>query len=340
MTRRVDPVRRRLLAWLLVGLHALMASGLPLPVMSPPTGTAAARKLAAKDRSQPYPCMDSACGCDSAERCFSSCCCHTHADDPDNAICSDYQSLAAEPGAPPDSPADEEPAPKVVILRAMLACGGIVAQWAAACISLPPPETVTCELPWPCVGEVRMGDGEQSGTVGPPARSQRGERRAVQQPVRLHVHHGGWTVSLAPYLELPEPKTEADLANLHNAAFRCPNDPSRDPFLSSYALNVHLELDPRGDDYVGSPASWRKRRLSPRPKRTILVGEAKPKPFADHFMCHLWSKLKAAETAVAFDRHGSDSHYLFVDGHVEPLRLEQTFDPAAKRNLWNPSLAE
>ena len=150
----------------------------------------------------------------------------------------------------------------------------------------------------------------------------------------------GWTVSLAPYLELPQPKTEADLASLHNTAFRCPNDPSRDPFLYSYGLNVHMELDPQGDDYVGSPATWRKRRQIARPKRTILVAESKPNPFADHFMCHLWGKLKAAENAVAFDRHGSDAHYLFVDGHVEPLRLEETFDPAAKRNLWNPSLAE
>ena len=150
----------------------------------------------------------------------------------------------------------------------------------------------------------------------------------------------GWTVALAPYLELPLPKTEADLANIHNAAFRCPNDPSRDPFLYSYGLNVHMELDPQGDDYVGSPTTWRKRRQIPRPKRTILVAEAKPQPFADHFMCHLWSKLKAAENAVAFDRHGTDSHYLFIDGHVEPLALPETFDPAAKRNLWNPSLAE
>jgi len=150
----------------------------------------------------------------------------------------------------------------------------------------------------------------------------------------------GWTVSLAPYLELPLPKTEADLATIHNTAFRCPNDPSRDPFLYSYGLNVHMEVDPAGDDYVGSPATWRKRRQIPRPKRTILVAEAKPQLFVDHFMCHLWSKFKAAENAVAYDRHGSDSHYLFIDGHVEPLRLEDTFDPAAKRNLWNPSLAE
>jgi prepilin-type N-terminal cleavage/methylation domain-containing protein/prepilin-type processing-associated H-X9-DG protein len=149
-----------------------------------------------------------------------------------------------------------------------------------------------------------------------------------------------WTTALAPFLELREPKTEADVAANLNTAFRCPNDPSRDPFLYSYGLNVHMELDPQGDDYVGSPVTWRKRRQIPRPKRTILVAEAKPQPFVDHFMCHLWSKLKAAENAVAYDRHGSDSHYLFVDGHVEPLKLEETFDPAAKRNLWNPSLAE
>jgi hypothetical protein len=218
----------RPLRWLLLAVHALVASGLPLPVLSPPAGSAAARKLAAKDRSRPFPCMDKACGCDSAERCFSNCCCHTpaetlawakargiepaviaalrrriaapapslaagsccasqtqqqtepsccaagaaaagtEADPADDAVCSDYQSLAAEPAAPPEQPADEEPAPKVVILRAMLACGGIVAQWAAASVSLPPPETVTCEIPSPRVGAVEMGDDEPCGTGGPP----------------------------------------------------------------------------------------------------------------------------------------------------------------------------
>ncbi len=150
----------------------------------------------------------------------------------------------------------------------------------------------------------------------------------------------GWNTSLAPFLELMVPQTEADVAANLNAAFRCPNDPNRDWFMHSYGLNVFMELDPQGDDYVGSPTTWRKRRQIPRPKRTILVAEARPQLFVDHFMCHLWSKLKAAENAVAFDRHGTDSHYLFVDGHVEPLKLEETFDPATKRNLWNPSLAE
>jgi hypothetical protein len=88
--------------------------------------------------------------------------------DPDNAICSDYQSLAAEPGVPPASPAEEQPATKVVILRAMLACGGIVAQWAAVGVSLPPPGIVTCELPWPSIGTVVIRDEQASDTGGPP----------------------------------------------------------------------------------------------------------------------------------------------------------------------------
>jgi len=48
----------------------------------------------------------------------------------------------------------------------------------------------------------------------------------------------------------------------------------------------------------------------------------------------------AEQADVPLDRHGSDSRYLFVDGHVEHLRREETFGPAAKRNLWNPALAE
>ena len=209
----------------MLALYGLVASGLPLPVMSSTPGPAAARKLAGKDRSQPFPCQDKACGCDSAERCFSSCCCHTPAEtlrwaqargiapavlaalerrvaaavpapaaggccavkkaklsccvapQADTAAadrsCSAEQSLACEspadePAQPPASAADSEPATQVVSLRAMLACGGIVAQWAAASVSLPPPGIVTCEIPWPHVGPVTTCDEGASGTGGPP----------------------------------------------------------------------------------------------------------------------------------------------------------------------------
>ena len=217
---------RRVTAWAMLGLYGLVASGVPLPVGAPPAGSSAAAKIAGKDRSQPFPCMDKACGCDTAERCFTNCCCHTPAEtlawakargieasvidslmrrvaktapaapassccsakpsmpapsccsadngDIDGAICSDYQSLAADTRATspcdavatePEEQSDEhQPASRVVVLQAMLACGGIVAQWAATGVSLPPPAIVTCDLPWPQVGVLVLCDANVLGS--------------------------------------------------------------------------------------------------------------------------------------------------------------------------------
>ena len=49
-----------LLNWLVLTL------GIPLPTWH------------AKDSSRPFPCMDSVCGCHTAEKCWQSCCCHTN----------------------------------------------------------------------------------------------------------------------------------------------------------------------------------------------------------------------------------------------------------------------
>jgi prepilin-type processing-associated H-X9-DG protein len=57
-------------------------------------------------------------------------------------------------------------------------------------------------------------------------------------------------------------------------------------------------------------------------------------------MCHQWSGIPAARNAVAWDRHSKKSNFLFVDGHVEALPVEATFNPGAGINLWNPSLAK
>jgi hypothetical protein len=74
-------------AWCAVLGYALVASGLPLPFGGLPADfsagrgdAAAARLLAGKDRSRPFPCMDKPCGCATAEQCFSSCCCHSPAE--------------------------------------------------------------------------------------------------------------------------------------------------------------------------------------------------------------------------------------------------------------------
>lgn len=64
--RRRREIFRRLIAALLLVVFAVTAAGVPLPVMKGPT-----------QRGEPFPCADRGCGCDSADRCWRSCCCHT-----------------------------------------------------------------------------------------------------------------------------------------------------------------------------------------------------------------------------------------------------------------------
>ena len=215
----------------MLALYGLIASGLPLPLDGFSSDVQATGRLAAKDRSRPFPCMNKPCGCRSAQQCFTSCCCHppgetlawakarglepavlaalasrvaaaapapapagccssparyddrdetaTGCDTPavDGAVCSDYQSLAADrveqeaDQIPPVSRGrhDHEPEPTdVVILRAMLACGGIVGQWTAVATSLPPPRPIACDLPCPIVGYVVLTDQRIIPGGGPP----------------------------------------------------------------------------------------------------------------------------------------------------------------------------
>jgi hypothetical protein len=201
---------RRITTWLAILGYTLVASGLPLPFgMIAPVApdSPAAKRVAGKDRSRPFPCMDRPCGCATAEQCFTSCCCNTPAetlawatahrvepavlaalkrrvagDRPavakatkssccsskapvaeescctieqpaaavaeDGDLCSMDASRAAtlattEEATPDKASSDSEPSrqprSRTVTLRAMLACGGIVAEWFAAGAALPPP---------------------------------------------------------------------------------------------------------------------------------------------------------------------------------------------------------
>jgi len=207
----LDAPLRRITTWLAILGYVLVASGLPLPLgdIAPaasdsPAASAAAKRLAGKDRSKPFPCMDKACGCATADQCFTNCCCNTPAEtlawakahqidtavllalenrvsreeqdrlnvakatlepsccsvsatesEPsccatasavmtsELAIDSDEDSPRALPAAAADVPckdkSPEQPRGRSVTLRAMLACGGIVAEWFTAGAALPPP---------------------------------------------------------------------------------------------------------------------------------------------------------------------------------------------------------
>jgi hypothetical protein len=210
--------------WLAIIGYAVVASGLPLPVGSvarPDPASPAAKRLAGKDRSRPFPCMDKACGCDTAERCFTSCCCHspaetlawakTHRVEPavltalqrrvacamptvvkapedEPSCCSaapeDEPSCCASPAiatgkAPADEPDAEqppevEPRSRTATLRAMLVCGGIVAEWFAAGVAVPP-LAVEVSLPSPvnhvCLPADEAGDCQRAAPAAPPPRA-------------------------------------------------------------------------------------------------------------------------------------------------------------------------
>lgn len=199
----------RTLRWLVLFGYVLVAAGVPLPSGSVAAGASrssvAAKRLAVKDRSVPFPCMDSPCGCVTAEQCFESCCCHTPAellawatarnlsldvlqglerrleealpavassccgealpepascceaastpcsDEAAPACCDELASCVEDAAVAVDAGhaccddhallATAEVAPlseSVVVLQAMLACGGVVSEW-LACAAAPLP---------------------------------------------------------------------------------------------------------------------------------------------------------------------------------------------------------
>jgi hypothetical protein len=60
---------RRIIAGALTGLYLLVCAGVPLPII----------RSSSHDQER-FPCESCGCGCDSAEHCWRSCCCHTLAE--------------------------------------------------------------------------------------------------------------------------------------------------------------------------------------------------------------------------------------------------------------------
>ncbi|MFM8633344.1 MAG: hypothetical protein ACKOEX_00785 [Planctomycetia bacterium] len=200
----------RCVAWLLLMGYGLVASGLPLPLGAVAPGgasPAAQKRLTAKDRSTPFPCMDKPCGCATAEQCFTQCCCNTpaetlawakaHTVDPAviaalqrraattddttaeapsccfaktqasccsaataRSCCADDATSVAtgdEP-LPAEQPADESSSRHTVVLKAMLACGGIVSQWLSIGGAPPPMAVVAVASITPLVEAILPGD--------------------------------------------------------------------------------------------------------------------------------------------------------------------------------------
>ena len=194
---------------------------MPFGVVAPAASDSpAAKRLAGKERSRPFPCMDKPCGCATAEQCFNSCCCNTpaetlawakaHAVEPSvltalerrvacaaptvvkapTASCCSSTVPAAEASccttnppmavskpdgeSPADQPLQTQPRARSVTLRAMLACGGIVAEWFAAGVALPPPRvevSLTIRVFDVCTPGDESGECLRASPAAPPPRA-------------------------------------------------------------------------------------------------------------------------------------------------------------------------
>ncbi len=142
-----------------------------------------------------------------------------------------------------------------------------------------------------------------------------------------------WSRALAPFLGSGS-GTGTDWTNLFHGVYRCPSHRPRTSW--SYGQNVHFELSPEADDYIGSPETWRRRSDVPRPAESVLHAEVPGS--ADHIMSHFWTPRDFASDAD-LTRHAGRANYVFVDSHVASRRPLDVWDPKRGVNPWNPHLA-
>jgi prepilin-type N-terminal cleavage/methylation domain-containing protein/prepilin-type processing-associated H-X9-DG protein len=136
--------------------------------------------------------------------------------------------------------------------------------------------------------------------------------------------------------------------------FRCPEDEA-DGFLdwskalpsgselekyrwASYAVNYLMVRQVDDKNEPVTPYSDRLSRVH-RQQYTILVAESQDSlKGVDHIHPERFDWTGGPEGQVAAKRHMGKANYLFVDAHVERLRIEQTWEEG-HRNLWDPACA-
>lgn len=97
---------------------------------------------------------------------------------------------------------------------------------------------------------------------------------------------------------------------------------------SSFAVNSLL--DPICYRYPGSSNRYNSLKTLKKPSKCIWVSEAPSTEsfsLADHIHPETWEgSAEYAKQFIAHDRHIKKSNYLFVDGHVENLTFEETYE--------------
>jgi prepilin-type N-terminal cleavage/methylation domain-containing protein/prepilin-type processing-associated H-X9-DG protein len=142
-------------------------------------------------------------------------------------------------------------------------------------------------------------------------------------PLDSHSPNASWIDTLQPY-------TKTLLLN------QCPSDtsinwvtpipPSTRIRRSSYATNDFLT--PQGGFATLSSIE--------KPASTIFAAELLENRTGDHLHATSWPVPTDPLTEVAVNRHQQGSNYIFTDGHAKRHRFEQTWNPTADVNWYDP----
>jgi prepilin-type processing-associated H-X9-DG protein len=146
-----------------------------------------------------------------------------------------------------------------------------------------------------------------------------------------------------PYKGSQTPAWEAAFGKF----YRCPSD-RRENLTYSYAKNVWFELESyETAEALGTDKgpTYHNVMQVRRPATTIEFGELASPGGEDHFMAHFWlmdtniDGSMATTLEVDTKRHGGLSNYIYVDGHVQAQRFEETFNLEKRIDRWNPGKA-
>ena len=132
--------------------------------------------------------------------------------------------------------------------------------------------------------------------------------------------------------------------------YKCPSDKSGREFVnwtdeqpeldgekrwSSFAYNALLDEIDSG----GNKNSFNNIQRVRHADKCVWITEA-PLEWTneDHLHPDMWFSVEDAKAQVDWDRHIDKANYLFVDGHAEPLEIEETLQ-FPHINLWFPQYA-
>ncbi|MFQ6132183.1 MAG: DUF1559 domain-containing protein [Armatimonadota bacterium] len=118
----------------------------------------------------------------------------------------------------------------------------------------------------------------------------------------VRVHY--WTTAIAPYLDTYE-------------LLHCPSSDCR----WSYGYNV--------------PLGFAKLSSIPRPSSTIMVADNTKRTGQDWCVVAVLPPEVPPRFGLSYPdpRHNGMANFLFVDGHIKPLKPESTLSP---EDMWNP----